>query len=80
MAEFTVYIPDELVPDLLDAFDAVFHGREEEGYTKVQWAKRQLRRYVRGVYRRWKATEAAEAAEIAAAQQAETDSEGIDVT
>lgn len=85
MAQFTITIPDGKVADLLEAFATLYpipttepEEGEEEGdplYTKVAWAKMQVRKYIREVYTAWKAKEAAEDARLAAISAADEYSE-----
>lgn len=56
MATITISIPDDVVSRVLDAFDETYKGRIRledgqpvEQYTKVQWAKRHIIRYVRQI-------------------------------
>jgi len=88
MAEFTITVPGDKVQDLLDAFATVYpiplavseEGEEEEPqYTKPAWAKLQVRRFIREVYKAWKAKQAAEDARLAAIQVADDYSEDWEV-
>ena len=68
MAEIKLTIPDDVVERVLDAFDGMYGGRGT--MSKANWAKKQVRRYVRETVRAYEVQEAsvgvAEAAEIAA--------------
>ena len=73
MAEIKLTIPDDVVDRVLDAFDGMYGGRGT--ISKANWAKKQVRRYIREVVRDFERQEAtvgvAEAAEIAADESTE---------
>ena len=63
MAQFTMTIPDGLVNELLDAFAEVEgipvdESTGEPTMTKADFAKSQIRNYIRSIYRRYKRREA----------------------
>jgi hypothetical protein len=72
-----MFVPDELVPDLLDAFDAQFGGRGD--VSKGQWAKRQIKLFLRQVYVGYKGERAGQAAFALAYGEVEVEAEGIEV-
>ena len=89
MARFTIEIPDDKVQELLTAFATLYpippavteEGEEEEPlFTKPQWAKKQVRKYIREVYTAAKAKQAAEDARLAAIDAADEYSEDWSVT
>jgi hypothetical protein len=93
MATITITIPDEYTATLLDAFDGLYSGRTRaevdpelgetvivELYTKPEWARLQLRAWLRRIYERWMVQVAAELATEQAETQAEQESDGITVT
>ena len=73
MAEIKLTIPDAVVERVLDAFDGMYSGRGTT--SKANWAKKQVRRYIRETVRAYEVQEAsvgvAEAAEIAADESTE---------
>ena len=88
MATFTMSIPDAIVPVLLNAFDWQYPGRvvvDEDGNpvetcTKADWAKLQLRRHIKEIYKSYKVVTDMDAARDAAALEAETETAGVAVT
>lgn len=86
-ATMRITVPDELVPQLLEAFAQVFnrpetvideHGNEVPNpETKAQFAKRHIRRFIRDVWRVYKSNRAAEEAKKKALEQAETETKPI---
>ena len=73
MDEIKLTRQDDVVDRLLDAFDGMYNGRGT--VTKANWAKKQVRRYIRETVRAYEVQEAsvgvAEAAEIAADEATE---------
>jgi len=70
MATITITIPDAVVGRVLDAFDGVYDGRTKrrdgelvELYTKPQWAKLHVIRYISTITRQWESEEAVRAIE-----------------
>ena len=90
MAQFTIEIPDDKVAELLTAFATLYpipqavsedpEVESEPQFTKPQWVKMQVRKYIREVYTAWKAKEAAENARLAAIDAADEYSTDWSVT
>ncbi len=85
MAQFVMTIPDAFVPALLDAFEWRFPipidpATGQPAKTQAENAKDEVRRFAREVYKDYKAQEAAQAAEVAAGDAADTESGGIVVS
>ena len=57
MASIELTIPNDKVDRVLDAFEGIYDlPKDESGtplYTKVEWAKRQLRQHVLRTVKRW---------------------------
>lgn len=50
MANFTIVIPNNKVTDVVEALCAHFKYKENSGLTKNQFAKQQIRNFIRGIY------------------------------
>ena len=73
MAEIKLTIPPAVLDRVLDAFDGMYGGRGT--VSKANWAKKQVRRYIRETVRAYEVQEAStgvtKAAEIAADEATE---------
>lgn len=80
MATFTLTVPDALVPDMLDAFAALYGYDAATDGTRANFAKGKIRDYVKEVYTAHQATIGAEAARQSAISAADTTTADVDVT
>jgi hypothetical protein len=83
MGEFTINIPNGLLPGILKAFEHAYPiPVDKEGnpiMSQVQNARMHLRRYVREIYIGYESKTDSEAARLTAIKAAETASEDIEV-
>lgn len=91
MAKFTITIPDDKVSEIVQAISdrtgwtATIldeNGNEiPNPETRAQWSKRQIRDYIKNLYRKWKAQQARAALDVEAAEQAAIDeAEAVPIT
>jgi len=54
MASITITIPDNIAPDVLDAFAYVYNYSPNSGLTKSQFTKQKIIEQIKTTYKNWK--------------------------